>query len=308
VKVVVTGAAGRLAAVLLPRLCADPAISEVRGIDLRLPAMAHPKLVSCQSDFRSEAAHAALAGADALVHLAFVVLRGRMPRERMHAINVAGTLALFAAARAAGARRLVHVSSAAVYGSGERLTEIAPLAPLPGFTYAHDKAAVERALAAEFPGAVRLRCHVIVGPNAQPLLRWLLAQPFYVRVPGPEPQLQCVHEDDAAEAIAQAVAGGASDAFNIAAHDAFTFADAVRRRHQRAIPVAPSVARGWVWLGWALAGAFGEPGWVQGVSRPLTLDCGRAERELGWQPRLSSRAALAAMVPEMNAERGLNAR
>ncbi|MFZ5557933.1 MAG: NAD-dependent epimerase/dehydratase family protein [Pseudomonadota bacterium] len=297
-KVVVTGAAGRLAAALLPRLCAEPAITEIRAIDLRPQAAAHPKVVFHRADFRGEVGRAALAGADALAHLAFVVLRGRMPRDRMREINVAGTLALFAAARAAGVRRLVHLSSAAVYGSGGRLTEEAPLAPLPAFAYAQDKAAVERALATDFPHAARLRCHVIVGPNAQPLLRRMLAQPFYVKARGPEPQLQCVHEDDAAEAVARAVLGSAAGPFNVAAEDSFSFADAVRRRHRRAIPVPMGAAKAWITMGWVLGGAFGEPGWVQGAGLPLTLDCGRAVKELGWRPRHSSRAALAAMVPE----------
>jgi nucleoside-diphosphate-sugar epimerase len=297
-KVVVTGAAGRLAAAVLPRLAADPSVSRIVAVDLRPLAATGPKFRSLQADFRSEAARELLAGADALVHLAFVVLRGRMARARMRDINVAGTLSLFAAARAAGVRRLVHLSSAGVYGSGEDLTEQAPLAPLPGFGYAEDKAAVERALAADFPDAVRLRPHLIAGPNAQPLLKRLLAQPFYVRAPAPEPRMQCVHEDDVAEAVALAVLGSGAGAYNLAADDTFSLGEAARRRHHRTLALPLPAARALVTLGWALAGAFGEPAWVAGAVRPITLDCGRALRELGWRPRYSGRAALAAMVPE----------
>lgn len=299
-KVVVTGAAGRLAAAVLPRLAAEPAVSGIVAVDLQplAASTSTSKVRFVQGDFRSDAARELLAGADALVHLAFVVLRGRMARSRMRDINVAGTLSLFAAARAAGVGRLVHLSSAGVYGSGEALTEEAPLAPLPGFGYAEDKAAVERALAADFPGAVRLRPHLIAGPHAQPLLKGLLAQPFYVRTPSPEPRMQCVHEDDVAEAVALGLAGQAAGPYNLAAEDTFSLAEAARRRHRRAMALPLPVARAMVTLGWALMGAFGEPAWVAGAARPITLDCRRARRELGWRPRHTGRAALAAMVPE----------
>lgn len=297
-KVVVTGAAGRLAAAVLPRLAAESAIEEIRAIDLREPAFAHPKIDFRTGDFRGGTAHALLAGADALVHLAFVVLRGRMPRARMREVNVAGTLALFAAARSAGVRRVVHLSSAAVYGEGERLREDAAFSPLPGFAYAEDKAAVEAALARDFPDVVRLRCHIIAGANAQPLLARLLRQPFYVRAPAPGPQLQCVHEADVAAAVALALTSAAAGPINLAADDTFSLAEAIRRRHRIAIALPPAAARALVTTGWAVAGAFGEPAWVAGAARSLTLDCRRARDELGWRPDFSSRAALAAMVPE----------
>lgn len=297
-KVVVTGAAGRLAAAVLPRLAAEPAIDEIRAVDLRPAAFAHPKIRFRQDDFRADATRALLEGADALAHLAFVVLRGRTPRRRMREVNVAGTLALFAAARSAGVQRAVHLSSAAVYGAGEHLAEDAALAPLPGFAYAEDKAAVEAALARDFPNAVRLRCHIIVGPNAQPLLKRLLRQPFYVRAPAPQPLLQCVHEDDVAAAVALALTGTAAGPLNLAADDTFSLAEAIRRRHRFAVALPPAAAQALVTTGWAIAGAFGEPAWVAGAGRSLTLDCRRTRDELGWRPRFSSRAALAAMVPE----------
>ena len=213
-------------------------------------------------------------------------------------MNVAGTLALFAAARSAGVRRAVHLSSAAVYGAGERLTEDATLAPIPGFAYAEDKAVVETGLARDFPEAVRLRCHIIAGPNAQPLLASLLRQPFYVSAPAPAPQLQCVHEADVATAVALALGSGVSGPINLAADDTFSLAEAIRRRHRLAVALPPAAARALVTTGWALAGAFGEPAWVAGAGRSLTLDCRRARDELGWRPDFSSRAALAAMVAE----------
>ncbi|GIX28612.1 MAG: NAD-dependent epimerase [Burkholderiales bacterium] len=296
-KVVVTGAAGRLARAVLPALCRHPRVEEVRGIDLRPAPFAHPKFQGRRVDLGAPGLDRWLAGADALVHLAFVVLRGRTALSAMGAVNVEGTLSLFERARSLGVRRRIFLSSAAVYGAGEALDEAAPFAPLPGFAYACHKAEVERALEACDPEAVRLRPHAIVGPRCQPLLKALLAQPFYVRLPEPQPRLQCVHEEDVAQAVVAGLTGDARGPFNLAGEGSFSFRDAVCERHRRAIPLSLAAARRLVGWGWRLTGLFGEPGWVEGLARPLTLDCARARTELAWRPRYDCRAALEATVP-----------
>lgn len=296
-KVVVTGAAGRLARALLPALCGHPRVEEVRGLDLRPAPFTHPKFRALRADLGEPGLDRWLAGADALVHLAFVVLRGRTALSAMGAVNVEGTLALFERAKALGVQKRIFLSSAAVYGAGEALDERAPFAPLPGFAYACHKAEVERALEACDPDALRLRPHAIVGPGCQPLLKALLAQPFYVRLPEPQPRLQCVHEEDVAQAVVAGLTGEARGPFNLAAEGSFSFRDAVRERHRRAIPLSLAAARRLVGWGWRLTGLFGEPGWVEGLARSLTLDCTRARTELPWRPRYGCREALEATVP-----------
>src|SRR5574340_267645 len=99
-RVVVTGAAGRLARVLLPRLCADPAIERIVAIDRARIGFGHPKLVPVVGDIGDAATHERLDGADALVNLAAVLLRGRARVAAMRATNVDATKALLAAALA----------------------------------------------------------------------------------------------------------------------------------------------------------------------------------------------------------------
>ena len=65
------------------------------------------------------ALRAAFAGADVVVHLAFMIT-GRAARDTIRAINVEGTLNAFRAAAAAGATRFVYASSVAAYGFGTR--------------------------------------------------------------------------------------------------------------------------------------------------------------------------------------------
>ncbi len=284
-RVVVTGAAGRLARAVLPRLCADPAIGSVTGIDRTPPAFSHPKFEPVVAGIAERAAHARLPGANALVNLAFVLMRGRQPLREMARNNVEGTKALLAAAQAAGIGSIVHLSSAAVYGHGVRLTEDAALAPLPRFQYALQKAQVDAWIAQALPRAAVLRPTVILGPNAQPLLRRLASAPCYLRLPDPQPRLQCVHEDDVAQAVALALGLRAPGPFNLAAPGDFSLRELVRARRPRAHGVPLALAGVALRVAWRATGWGGEPGWLDGVTESLTLDCSRASAVLGWRPR-----------------------
>ena len=293
-NVLVTGASACLARALLPRLAAEPGIARVTGVDLAPPHFTHAKYRAVRADVRDPGFSALLEGHDALVHLAYVVLRGRMSEQEMFDINVTGSHKVFYAARRAGVARLIHLSSAGVYGSGVHLGEDAPLAPLPGFLYARHKAHLERLLEIEFPECVRLRPHVILGPNAQPLLRRLLALPCYPALPEPQPRLQCVHEDDVARAVLAALEREVRGPFNLAVEDSFTYRDAIRGRHRLALPVPMAAARAGLGLAWRRWGWGGEPAWLEGMTHTLLVNCRRAAIELGWRSRYDAAAVLAA--------------
>lgn len=277
--VCVTGAAGHLARALLPELCAAPWVEGVIGLDRVPPEFRHPKFRPVVSDIADAEALAAAGRSDALVHLAYIVLRGRTSRDEMRRVNVAAAQAIIGAA-AAG--RVVVLSSAAVYGSGEGVTEQAPLAPLNGFLYAAHKAELERWVAVHAVRAAVLRPHIILGPHALPLLRQLAAMPVYPRVPDPQPRLQCVHETDVARAILAALRSNAAGAFNLAWPEPFVWRSLARSSHRRALGLPLPLLRVAFWLAWRVGGWGGEPGWLAGAARSLTLDCARARDELGW--------------------------
>lgn len=302
-RLVVTGSAGRLARVLVPRLLAEPCVQSLHGIDHRPADYGDARYVHHRLDIRTPQAAAVCAGADALLHLAFVLMGGglgrrRHDRETVRAVNVGGSRNLFGAAAAHGLRQIVFVSSAAVYGAWPDnpplLDENAPLRPMPGFAYAEDKVAVERlldALEAAHPdiAVARLRPHAIVGPHAHPFLNRVLRQPFY---PASRALTQCVWEDDVAEAAALALTRRARGAFNLAAQPAMSLYDmlARTRRWRLPLPLAPAAALHRAL--WRLTPAVGEPGWVQGTRHSLALDTRRAETLLGWRPRADVDACL----------------
>lgn len=292
-NILVTGSSSCLARALLPLLAAEPGITRVTGVDRAPPHFTHAKFRAVQSDIRDPGLAALLEGQDALVHLAYVVLRGRMSEAEMFDINVTGSHKVFHAARRAGVARLVFLSSAAVYGGGVHLGEEAPFAPLPHFLYARHKAHLERLLEIEFPECVRLRAHVILGRNAQPLLRQLIGLPFYLALPEPQPRLQCVHEDDVARAVLLALERDVRGPFNLAVEDSFGYRDAIRSRRRFAIPLPPEAARAGLEFAWRFWGWGGEPAWIEGLTATLLLNCRRAAIELGWTSRYNAAAVLA---------------
>lgn len=293
-RVVVTGASGHLARSVLPALCAHPAVAGVTGLDVLPAHFAHAKFQALRLPIGHRDIKWVLRGHQALVNLAFRVLRGKMALHQMEAINLHDQQHLFNTAVNLGVERLIHVSSAAVYGFGVGVCEDAPLQPLAGFAYAEQKARLENWLADTIPQCVRLRPHIILGPHSLPLLKQLLRAPLYVRLADPQPQLQCIHEDDVASAIAACLVRPVAGAFNLATADSYSLAEIAREAGRPVFAVPPRVARWllrvlWRWRGWG-----GEPGWLGGIDRDLTLDCTHARQALQWQPQFSAREAIAA--------------
>lgn len=285
-RILVTGSSSHLAQAVLPILSRMPGISGITGVDRQPRLGTYPKFRAIQADLTQIDFAPLLSGHDALIHLAFVVLRGKTPLHVMRAVNLDTSQRLFDAATDAGMARIIHLSSASVYGSGTNVDEQAQLRPIPGFLYAEHKTELEHWLAARHPHIIRFRPHIILGKHAQPLLVNLLRQPFYVKLPDPQPLLQCVHEDDVARAIVQALMHPARGAYNLAAPESFSFREAIIRRHRFTMPIPVAAAKFALKLSCKTVGIGGEAGWIDGVHNSLTLDCSKAGRELGWQAQI----------------------
>ncbi|MEQ9459672.1 MAG: NAD-dependent epimerase/dehydratase family protein [Phycisphaeraceae bacterium] len=114
----------------------------------------------------------AAASCDAVAHLAAL---GSVPQSvaeplRYHRVNEHGTLCVLEAARAAGLRRVLLASSAAIYGNSPELPKHEGMPPDPASPYAANKAAGEamlKAWARSYPplDTVNLRFFNIFGPG-----------------------------------------------------------------------------------------------------------------------------------------------
>ncbi len=292
-RVFVTGAAGRLGRVLLPALLGDPRVAGVVAHDLRWRApVQHPRLTILSGDIRDAGWCKQAARCDVLVHMAFVVIESHLGRRRhdralAHAINMGGMKNAIAAARAAGAR-LIHLSSASVYGGTIQVAcEDDPLRPPAGFGYAHDKRDAEALIVeAQAHGlhAVRLRPHIILGPHAQPFLRALLRAPFYAQLT-PPPLLQLVHEDDVVDAILLSLETPLQGPVNLATEDALSFEAMQRLWHAHPMGLPPSIARAALRFSFRVLGIGPHPAWSEALGQSLVVSTALARNRLRWQPR-----------------------
>jgi nucleoside-diphosphate-sugar epimerase len=317
--VAVTGPTGTFGYGLMPLLELDGRITHVVGV-ARSPfdpaGEGWTKMEYRRGDVRDpDALREAFAGADVVVHLAFLIVGGA--KETTRSINVEGTLNAFRAAAEAGARRFVYASSVAAYGfhrdNPVGMTEDWPTRPARRLFYAQEKAELEHLLqqeAARHPETelYLLRPPIVLGPHAvggkvtvphalAPLARALDGRPRRLPVPlpvvVPDLPIQFIHEEDVGRALLQCVVGaGPAGAYNIAADDVLSSVDVAREvgllpvrvpgkpvqlaaRLASRLPLLPTVAQ-----------------WVESASHPAIMDTTRAKTDLDWTPRRSAREAL----------------
>jgi nucleoside-diphosphate-sugar epimerase len=326
--VAVTGPTGTFGFGLMPLLEADPRIGRIVGIARRpFDPSAHgwSKLEYRRGDVRDlEALRGAFAGADVVVHLAFMIT-GAASRQTIRAINVEGTLAAFSAAAEAGVQRFVYASSVAAYGFHAEnpigMTEDWPVRPAARLFYAQEKAELERVLgeqAEAHPGVglYLLRPPIVLGPHAvgakdvlpapvaafgRTMLGMAHRLGLPVPVPAPDLPIQFIHEDDVGQALLKCVlAEGPPGAYNIAGDGLLTGADVARELGLMPVPVSAALARRA-----ARAAALMPPlpflppavEWVEAASHPAIMDTAKARRELGWRPRYTALEALRDTLP-----------
>jgi nucleoside-diphosphate-sugar epimerase len=206
--IAVTGATGYVGRVLVDRLVANGASVRalVRDPDATLPSGVERAVADLAAP---EGLDDALANVDVLVHAA--VDQRATSRARHRLVNVVGTRALLDAAARAGVRRVVHLSTIAVYPRRDGGLPVAPddaLDPLPELRddYAWSKIGAEGWVALHRRGghdAVTLRLGIVYGRGRDFVARvWRrLAGPVAVIAGSRRMLLPLVHVDDVAEAV-----------------------------------------------------------------------------------------------------------
>lgn len=268
-KLLVTGASGRIGRALMRRLSRDHA---VQGLD-RVPS----STVHWVGDLADAALlQRALAGVDAVVHCAALHAPqvGLLPEAEFERVNVQATEALARAACAAGVGHLVYTSTTALYGAASTPAHAAgwvdeDTVPQPRTVYHRSKLAAEALLA-----------------------RWADAGAFGLTVlrmgrcfaePAPAMAVARLHRGidarDVAEAHALALAQARPGVRTYVLSGATPFqpADAVALKTDAAALIRQRVPE--------LAAAFAARGWVLPARIDRVYDAGRAQRDLGWQPR-----------------------
>ena len=208
-----------------------------------------------------------VAGADVVVHLAFLIV-GSLDQTEL--VNLKGSRNVFEAAREAGTRRLVYASSVAAYGfhvdNPPLLTEDLAARGTERHYYSAQKAELELVLEQTLAGADTeayiFRPCIVAGPDALALmenipyvqlseklpaavLRALELMPVLKPVlPDPGITFQLVHHDDVATALRAAVLGrGTPGIYNLAAKGELTMSDLAAALGYHSVPI-PDLALG----------------------------------------------------------------
>jgi UDP-glucose 4-epimerase len=322
-RVVVTGATGNVGLAVVRALTDAPQVDTVVGLARRTPNQREAGVEWLACDVVTDDITAAFRGADAVVHLAWLIQPSRDLR-RLWQVNVEGTVRVLDAVERAGVPTLVYASSVGAYSpgppDGTPVDESWPTHGIATSAYSREKAYTERLLDAyeeAHPAAriVRLRPALIFQADAASRIRRLFLgtlAPSRLLRPGVLPvfptvtglRFQAVHADDVAAAYRAAIVGDAHGAFNLAAEPVMTLDDIAAVLGARALPIPPALIRPAVRASWAARLHPVDVGWYDLARRCPVLSSDRARRELGWAPRHTGRDAVRELLTGVAEEQG----
>jgi UDP-glucose 4-epimerase len=322
-RIVVTGATGNIGTSTVAALSADDRVDSILGLARRRPELRVPKVEWMEADVRSADLVSHFRGADAVIHLAWLIQPSRDEQET-ESVNVVGSERVFGATADAGVPRLVYSSSVGAYSPGPKdrlVDENHPTDGIDSSFYSRHKARVERLLdrfesATPSVSVVRLRPALVFKGDAASEIRRLFIGPFLPnalvqrRLIPVVPQIaglrfQAVHSLDVGEAFRRAALGDVAGAFNLAADPVLDPDGLAELLGARPVKVPGSALRAITTATWRLRLQPSPPGWLDMALNVPLMSSERARRELGWEPSRTSEEALLELLDGLRRGRGL---
>src|ERR1700742_4230823 len=118
-RVVVTGAPGNVGTAVLRALNAEPGVDQLVAVARRPPIRSLSGAEFVGADVSTDSLEPIFAGADVVVHLAWLIQPGR-DESVTRAVNVDGSRRVFEAVVATGVPSLVYASSVGAYSPGPK--------------------------------------------------------------------------------------------------------------------------------------------------------------------------------------------
>ena len=316
-RVVVFGATGNVGTSVLESLQDESGVDEIVAVARRAPNREFARTRFEMADIATSDLAPLLRGADAVVHLAWLIQPGHT-ESITRRVNVAGSERLLHAVAEAGVPALVYASSVGAYSPGPKdrlVDESWPTNGIQSSFYSRHKVAVERQLDrlerdAPDMRVVRMRPGLIFKAHAATEIRRLFAGPFLPRTllrPGlipivpdiPRLRFQAVHSLDVGDAYRRALLSDVHGAFNLVADPPIGPGELAQILKTRRVKLPARILRAAVAVTFALRLQPSEPGWLDMALAVPLLDSTRARTELGWQPRHTGTDAVAELLDAM---------
>ncbi|AEF37838.1 UDP-glucose 4-epimerase GalE4 [Mycolicibacter sinensis] len=236
----------------------------------------------------------AMAGHDAVVHLAWVVAPLKSESDTA-AVNLGGTQNVLDAMNSTGCSRLVFSSSVLAYGAvpghPPLLREDDERRPESAHFYAAHKKAAEDMILAAAPESVLVRSGIIAGRDVDNLIFRFFSGPA-LPVPDPQRAQQFVHTDDVARFTADAVSAEGSGPVNVAGEGSLTMREIADVMGQTVLPVPETALRKGIAAAWKFQLAELAPAELGALLYMPVVDTTRLREEWGFSCAWSSRDAL----------------
>ncbi|NIM92416.1 MAG: NAD-dependent epimerase/dehydratase family protein [Anaerolineales bacterium] len=293
----ITGCSGYFAKVLMPLIEEDPDIERVVGIDVNEPPAEAEwsKLEFHKMDIRDPSLEDVIRGAEALVHLAFVLLR--TPKDdNLDDINIRGSQEVIKTAARLGIPKLIIASSTVGYGihpdNPNPLTEESPLRPNEDLYYSRQKAANEAFLddfCKEYPEIIvtRLRPPTVAGPSADPDQMASMVAKTVPVVRGCDPANQMLHEEDIAQALYMAICEDLPGIFNVTSDEPRSLGQLVESRGGRVFPIPTGLFRVLLWALWRSGASVFAPEWIRLFQYSFIASNDKL-KAAGWSPKYTT--------------------
>lgn len=243
-------------------------------------------------------------GISTLLHFAFFT-NPRRDATYAHELESIGSLNVFAAAAAAGVKHVVMRSFTAAYGArGQNpnfLTEDRPTHANPSLAWARDKHEAElhaASFAKRYPKMIVsvLRFAPLFGPEVHTFYTSVFDKRLVPVVMGYNPLIQLLHPEDALDAVDRALASKPRGPVNVVPRATLPLVNALLLSEKVPLPIPHPLAYAGADALWA-SGVAAAPGAFVDFARFLFVADGeKAEREMGFKARYSSRDALEAYL------------
>ncbi len=308
-RIAITGANSFLNSLVLKRLSELSAVKEVHIFDIQPPAHMTSKFIFHRLDITKELSCQTMAqiliesNITEFVHGSLFSGPTRN-KNTHHEVESIGTFHVLNAIAEAKIKRFVVNSSTFVYGAHPQN----PNFILESFSTKYQKAHFVRTrldvenqikdYTRNYPECevIVLRYAPILGPNSTNVRARYFMSGLVPKVLGYDPLLQFIHEDDALKAAIMALFSKVVGTFNIVGKGVLPLSTGIHLSGKLTLPILPFLCRTFFSAGYALRVWDLPPEMVTFFQYLCVADGKKAEIELGFKAKYSTRQALKSMI------------